>query len=230
MRLSSKAILANRRLPKSQSGAAVLVFLLLVVVSASTLLLGKLNDRVKYSVYSPATGAALAEARDSLLSWAVNHPYNPGTMPMPDRNGDSNYDGDADCFNGTINANLLLGKLPWRDMPSPCKDAATLRGLSVFATDKSGEHLWYAVSKNLVYEAPDYPFISPGLVNKTTDWITVRNQNGTVISNRVAFILIAPGPVLSGYADCEGLSYTSQDRTGSAPGIGRHYHRRNNLQ
>jgi hypothetical protein len=109
----------------TQSGAALLVFLLLIVVSASTLLLNRLNASIKNSVYSPATSNALEQARSALMAWAVNHPFNPGTLPMPDRNGDSNYDGDADCFNGTITASLLLGKLPWRGMPSPCKDSAS---------------------------------------------------------------------------------------------------------
>ena len=207
---------------RNQSGAALLVFLLLIVVSASTLLLTRLNAAIKNSIYSPATSNALEEAKVSLLSWAVNHPFNPGTLPMPDRNGDSNYDGDADCFNGTITTSLLLGKLPWRGMPSPCKDAASLSGLSVFATDRSGEHLWYAVSPNLVYESPDYPFVSPGLLNKTTDWITVRDANGNIVSDRVAFVVIASGPAMSPYADCDGLSYVGQDRSGTAPDAGNY--------
>ena len=66
----------------------------------------------------PVSSAALAEARQALTSWAVNHPYNPGTLPMPDRNGDGNYDGDADCFNGVINNNLLLGMLPRVPIPA----------------------------------------------------------------------------------------------------------------
>lgn len=202
---------------RHQSGAAVLVFLLLVVVSASTLLLNRLNAAMRLSVYSPVTSDALQEAKTALMSWAVNHPFNPGTMPMPDRNGDSNYDGDADCFNGTITNTLLLGKVPWRGMPSPCKDAADLSGLSVFATDKYGEHLWYGVSKNLVYESPEYPFISPGLIHKSTDWITVRDANGNILSDRVAFVVIAPGPALAPYSNCDGLNYSGQDRSATAP-------------
>ena len=196
-----------------------MAFLLFIILSASSLLLSKLNSSIKQSVYGPASSIAMEEARDAIISWAVNHPFNPGTIPMPDRNGDGDYDGDADCFNGTINNNLLLGRVPWRGMPSPCKDAASLSGLSLFATDNSGEQLWYAVSKNLVYESPDYPFISPGLLEKATDWITVRDRNGNIISDRVAFLIIAPGATLFGYADCDGLSYAGQDRVGTAPNV-----------
>ncbi|NNE39175.1 MAG: hypothetical protein HKN08_12785, partial [Gammaproteobacteria bacterium] len=205
--------------PRSQTGAAALTFLLFIIITATALLLDKLNTSIKLSVYNTASNVALEEARDALMAWAVNHPFTPGTLPMPDRNGDADYNGDADCFNGTINDNLLLGRVPWRGMPSPCRDAADLNGLSIYTTDRAGEHLWYAVSKNLIYESPDYPFISPGLLNKTTDWITVRDKNGNVISDRVAFIVIAPGTTLFGYGDCDGLSYAGQDRTSAAPDI-----------
>ncbi len=210
---------------RSQSGAALLVFLLLIVVSASTLLITKLNASIKHSPYNPQISLSLNEAKEALISWAVNHPFNPGTLPMPDRNGDGDYDGDGDCFNGgPIGNNLLLGRLPWRDYPGPCKDAASLFGLRIYPgittdldTDKFGRVLWYAVSVNLVYETSAYPFISPALVNKPTGWITLRDVNGNVISNRVAFVVLAPGPALSPYANCDALVYAGQDRSGAAP-------------
>ncbi len=201
-----------------QSGAALLVFLLLIVVSASTLLLNKLNTAIKRSVYNPESALHLEEARVALMSWAVNHPENPGTLPMPDRNGDGDYDGNSDCIPPvivTLANNHLLGKIPWRGSTSPCVTPLTGLGINVF--DSTGEQLWYAVSKNLVYEHPDYPFISPGLLYKTTDWITVRDSGGNIVSDRVAFVVIAPGPVLSPYANCGGLSYSGQDRSATAP-------------
>ncbi len=220
-------VIPNSPGSKSQSGAALLVFLLLIIVSASTLLLNRLNSGIKRSVYNPATSSALNEAKEALLSWAVNHPVNPGTLPMPDRNSDSNYDGDSDCYNGgPIGNNLLLGRIPWRDYPSPCKDSASLSGLGIYpgisadiGADRSGRVLWYAASHNLVYETPEYSFISPGLINKPADWITVRDSNGAILSDRVAFIVIAPGPVLSPYTNCNGLSYAGQSRSGNAPAI-----------
>ena len=67
------------------------------------------------------------------------------------------------------------------------------------AADATGEALWYAVSSNLVYESPSYPFISPGLLGKSDGWITVRDGTGAILSSRVAFVLIAPGPALAGW-------------------------------
>jgi len=211
-----------------QTGAALLVFLLLVVVSASTMLLSRLNSAISQSVYNPATSLKLDEAKTALLAWAINHPFNPGTLPMPDRNSDSDYDGDSDCYNGgPIGNNLLLGRLPWRGYPSPCKDAASLSGLGLFpgittdiGSDRTGQVLWYAAAHNLVYETPEYPFISPAIAGKPNGWITVRDSSGAVISDQVAFVVIAPGPVLSPQASCGGTVYAGQDRSGSAPAIG----------
>jgi hypothetical protein len=219
MLFRSSTQICNTNGAARQSGVALLTFMLIMVVSASTFLLTKLNAQIKHSVYRPDSSIALQEVRDVMTAWAVNHEFNPGTLPMPDRNGDGNYDGNADCFNGAISPNLLLGRIPWQDIPSPCRDSTELPGLSIYVTDRYGEHLWYAVSKNLVYETPEYPFISPGLLNKNTEWLTVRDHNGTVLSDRVAFLLIAPGPVLLPYSNCGGFSYAGQDRGGAAPDI-----------
>jgi hypothetical protein len=194
--------ITGRSIRGSQSGAALLVFLLLIVVSASTLLLNRVNSAIKHSVYNPATSVALEEAKVALISWAVNHPVNPGTLPMPDRNTDGDYDGDSDCYNGgPIGNNLLLGRIPWRGYPPPCKDSPSLSGLSIHPgissdmdSDPSGRVLWYAAAHNLVYETPEYPVISPGIFNSSDGWLTVRSSSGEIISSRVAFIVIAPGP------------------------------------
>jgi len=209
---------------QGQTGAALLVFMLILVVSASTFLLTKLNSSIRHSAYNPATIIALNEAKEALIAWAVNHPRNPGTLPFPDRKETTNpnYDGYSDCIpsNVTLNNNHLLGRLPWRGGTAPC--VTPLTGLGINVRDSSGEHLWYAVSKNLVYQHPAYPFISLGLLKKSSDWITVRDQTGGVISDRVAFVVIAPGPALSPYTNCDGLSYAGQDRSGNVPDI-EHY-------
>ncbi len=189
-----------------QSGTALLGFMLIIVVSLSYYLIRNLNQNFRLNSLNAQTTNALAEAKQALLSWAVSHPVNPGALPMPDRNGDGEYSGESDCFNGAIGNNLLLGKMPWRDVASPCKDASELSGLGLYPVEHTGEVLWYAVSKNLVYESPSYPIMSIALLNKTMDWITVRDPNGVVISDRVAFVVLAPGAALG-----------NQNRSGTAP-------------
>jgi len=190
-----------------QSGAALLAFLLIIVTGASYALVRELNASIRRANNGVETAQSLYEAKNALLGWAISHPTYPGTLPMPDRNGDGDYDGDSDCYNGgAIGNNLLLGKLPWREVSSPCKDAAVLPGLRTYALDSSGEQLWYAVSHNLIYETPEYPLISMALLDKNTDWITVRDKNGNVISDRVAFVVIAPG-----------FTNENQDRSSATP-------------
>lgn len=198
----------------SQHGAALLAFALILLAGSSYYLLRTMNEGVVRAEIGIESTQSLKRAKEALISWAVNHPVNPGTLLLPDRQETTNpnYDGDSDCFNGTIASTHLLGRLPWRDYPSPtCIDSGTVGGLKLYALDSTGEQLWYAVSKNLVYQSPDYPFISPAILNKTTDWITVRDPNGNVLSNRVAFVVISPGNALG-----------TQDRSASAPDIGNY--------
>ena len=158
---------------KKQQGVALLALMLVIVIGASYLLLRDMNTVVRRASNEEESTRALKTAKLALMGWAVNHPVYPGALPMPDRNGDGDYDGDSDCYNGgAIGNNLLLGKLPWRDAPGPCKDSALLSGLGINVTDSSGEQLWYAVSHNLVYETPEYPFISLSILYKTTDSTT----------------------------------------------------------
>ena len=187
--------------------------MLIIIIGLSYYLVRDMNEYLRKTIIGTETIDALSEAKNALKAWAINHPFNPGTLPMPDRNSDGNYDGDSDCYNGPapIGNNLLLGRLPWKGFPAPCKDAASISGLNVFLRDSSGEQLWYAVSKNLVYESPDYPNISPDILDKTSDWIKVRDANGNVISDRVAFVVISPGSPVG-----------NQNRSGTAPAAGEY--------
>ena len=191
---------------KKQSGAALLAFVLIILAGSAYLLTKKFNTNSSRYKSDQITNDSLNLAKVALIGWSLSHPDNPGMLLFPDRNGDANYDGNSDCTTGTVNNNLLLGRLPWYGQGSPCISPQT--GLNLIVKDYYDEELWYAVSKNLVYESPNYPFVSPALLNKTTDWITVRDSNGNVISDRVAFVVISPGRALDG-----------QDRSASAPAI-----------
>lgn len=146
------------------------------------------------------------------MGWAVSHPNAPGLMPWPDRNADGNHDGDSDCASlssgATFNPAFLLGRLPWRGRTNPCE--RTHGGLCIDVRDGAGERLWYAVSRNLIrrYQSPaGYPAINPRLADTAPyPWITVRDGNHALLSDRVAVVILAPGMALNG-----------QDRAGTAP-------------
>lgn len=195
------------KFPQKQNGAALLLFILLLVTGASTLLVSKINKASAQYYRDDQAMTALVEAKNVLIGWAAAHPYNPGTLIFPDRNGDNNYDGFSDCTtHPTVGNNLLLGKIPLRGRATSCKDYSTLPDLKLSASDFFGEVLWYAVSKNLLVENTNYPFINTSMLNVTNDWLTVRDRSGNILSDRVAFLLIAPG-----------TSIEDQNRSGVSP-------------
>lgn len=190
----------------TQRGVVLLVMLLILLLGSSYVLVQRLNHVSEVMIQDQATAHALAEARAALLGWSVGHPDRPGMLPYPDRNGDGNYDGNSDCPAGAINANMLLGRLPASGQTAPC--IQPLSGLGVNVTDGSGQGLWYAVSRNLLYQPSGggYPAIDPALPEVSTNWLTVRDEFGNVLSDRVAAVILAPGAALRG-----------QNRAGAAP-------------
>lgn len=188
----------------SEKGVVLLVFAVILLVGSTYLLTVSLNSSSNRFNRYEITYDYLKEAKQALIGFAVYHPDNPGLLPFPDRNGDGNYDGNSDCTAGAVSNSLLLGRIPWQGQGNPC--IAPQTGLNIQSVDYSGQEIWYAVSKNLVYESPDYPFVSPAILNRNSDWITVRDQNANVLSNRVAFVVFSPG-----------IALTGQDRSATAP-------------
>ena len=216
----------TKHLHHKQSGAALLAFMLIMVAGLSFAFLTQFNSARQKTENNMKNVEALQKAKEAVITWAVNHPIAPGTMPFPDRNGDGNYDGDSDCSTSSpLNYSLLLGKLPWRGATTPCTNPYSSMGLSISesgvkvrAIDSAGEEIWYAVSRNLLNTGSNYPAIGPNTLDINTDWITVRDRNGNILSNRVAFVLISPGIAFPDPA----ISALGQDRSTVAPDA-KHY-------
>ncbi len=184
---------------------------LLALVSAS-LLIDRLLERPGQPLPRVrATGALLDEARSALIGFALSHPNAPGRLPYPDRNADAaGYDGVSDCNNtpfdpgtglgGPANPPLRLGRLPWRgalDTLSGCLDAAfTQWRLEATSPLRNFDGLWYAVSGNLLHNSGQRLNWSLVDGNPAFPWLKVRAANGSVLSDRVAFVVIAPGRAL----------------------------------
>lgn len=190
-----------------EKGLALLVIVFLIGLATTAYVLYSLNSDEMRIEREKVTIQALSTAKSALISWAVSNSSQPGMLPYPDRNGDSNYDGQSDCATVAFNYSFLLGKLPWRAADNA--NCATLgSGMGNDLKDGQGESLWYAVSRNLVYDYPnaEYPVINPGIINAPTrQWMVVRDKNGSIISDRVAAVILAPG-----------ASIGDQDRSGSS--------------
>jgi len=189
-----------------QSGIGLLILMSILLVGVSALLITALSTGQLTTEARNKTASKLFQAQRALLGWSLAHSTYPGMMPYPDTRLDSNYDGSSDCPQLPINNTDLIGKIPWLGQTTPCP--APLHGLGTRYTDNSGQVIWYAVSKNLLYNvnSKSYPSINSEIKSISTNWISIIDSNGNTVSNRVAFVVIAPG---------RALSY--QNRSGAAP-------------
>ena len=125
-----------------QRGVILIALLAILGVGAIYLFLKQLNASQLRTSREQITTAALAQAKEALVGYAIaygdTHPGPPrpvhGYLPCPDPNGSLgvNPEGSSETCGGTdVNA---VGRLPWKTI-----------GLPV-ARDGNGECLWYAVS------------------------------------------------------------------------------------
>lgn len=152
---------------RRQRGAALLLLLLLLLAGAGLLFVSGLKSAAVELTAQHKTIAALAQAKQALLGYALLDPggtsVNPGRLPCPDQDNDGNAQGAA-C------ATPHIGWFPWRTL-----DIGELR-------DGNGERLWLLV---------DGAFRSGGgALNSTVQ------PSLTLDGRAVVAVLFAPGPVL----------------------------------
>lgn len=162
-----------------QSGAALLAFMLVILTTASYLLLNQLNAHTNQLTRAASSQIALKNAKQALLLYAMNYPElrsnqtkGPGFLPCPDQDNDG-LDDALNCSTAGIGA--TTGRLPFR-----------ILGLED-EQDSSGERLWYAVSNNFNNRQSDYTVINsetPGLlsVDGTADIVAVIIAPGTPVA------------------------------------------------
>ncbi len=175
---------------KSQHGAAMLIFMLLLVSAVSYALVSKLNNARKPYTRDLVTSRVLAEAKQVLMGYAITYPdkinanASPGYLPCPDLDNDGDAEGGCALAGPT---NRTIGRFPNETLNvSELKDA-------------SGQKLWYVLSDNFRNFAGLQPLNSdtPGQLN-----IDV-NINGVIdvvadgdIDDIVAIILAPGEPVI----------------------------------
>jgi len=171
-----------------QHGAALMVMLVIMVMGALTFLVSSLSKSGVQIERDKVTAAALAQAKEALIGYAVSQPItSAGDLRLPDLGySDSSLSVRAEGssppnFTGNIQGYSLIGKFPWKTLGTP-----PLR-------DGYGECLWYVLSgwfKNTN---------SSSSINwDTSGQIDVLDGNGNVIASNLAAVLAAPGPVLDG--------------------------------
>ena len=160
---------------RGQSGSVLLSIMLVLVVSASFVLVSKLNANTRQFTRQSGSLGALNEAKIALIAYAINYPETtgnpngaPGTLPCPDINNDGSA--GANCSFPATSA----GRFPWRTLEMP------------ELTDYSGEVLWYVVADN--FRTPQV-----GPINSDTAGNLIVDGNTDVVA-----VIFSPGYVLAG--------------------------------
>ena len=156
--------------PRKSRGAALLLFLLVVVIAFSTFLLSSYSTVSLDTRRQQKTLDALAQAKEALIGRAASDINRPGSLPCPDVDGN----GSAEIFNGN-ECQAYIGRLPWKTLGLP-----ELR-------DGDGERLWYALSPKIRDNYTAQPINSEESLELNLD----DEQN-------IAAIIFSPGPQLSG--------------------------------
>jgi hypothetical protein len=215
--------MARRHLRRLQTGAALLIFLVLLIMGVLTYLVNNLSPETLEAQRERITREALTQARDALIGYALRYreeqaaqtppkpdrPY--GFLPMPDpgtsrfnsgqQNPSCNTEGCAmDFINGSFPGQheTIVGRLPWKTLGLP-----PLR-------DGYGECLWYVVSahhKSLEFD-PNIPMNWDTLGHLDVVVANGTNALNSMLANahdRPVAIIYAPGSPLPG-----------QDRSDSA--------------
>jgi len=157
-----------------QRGAVLLVMLVIVVMGATTVLVGSLSTTRMQTARQGTTAAALAQAKEALIGRAVSDDNRPGSLPCPDTDNDGIVNGVAgNCTSSYI------GRFPWKTLELP--DIG----------DGNGERLWYAFSPSFRDNPAAGPLnsVSP---NPWADPLTLGDKTNIVA------IIFAPDAPLSG--------------------------------
>ena len=141
---SARSCASPRAARRHQQGVVLLALILVVLVGSSAVLLGKLNERAQDLARQVQTQAALRDARNALIRFAVTYPEtqdkpdrSPGYLPCPDQDDDGSA--ESNCADTT---GSTLGLLPVRDL-----------GIDALL-DSSGGRIWYAVSDEFKNNQP----------------------------------------------------------------------------
>jgi hypothetical protein len=176
---------------KTQSGIALIMFLTIFLLSATGILLYRLNNRTSIMLKNQAqTAQALAQAKEALIGFAATyaethpvHEIQQGFLPCPDSNGN----GSANPACGSADRSVI-GRFPWKTLGLP-----PLR-------DGSGECLWYAISGTYKKDRPETP--PPLITNDTNGLFIVQNANDVTIAgdrpeNQAIAVIFAPGRAIA---------------------------------
>lgn len=179
---------------RPQRGAALLIFALILTIGLLGAFLSRLNSATQATQRDQITSAALAQAKEALIGYALGYPethqvgganvYVPGHLPCPDTGGGTEGKETSPC--GTKGV-TVIGQLPWSTLGlPPLKDA-------------DGNCLWYAVSGNFKAN-PKADLLSRDTVGqfRIVDEDGATALVGAVPATQAIAVIFSAGPPVSG--------------------------------
>lgn len=154
-----------------QSGAALLVFMLIGVIASLSFFFHGFNARTA-ATRDQETMQTLALAKEALIGWSASRTSAPGILPCPEDTSLIGLPTEGSALPFCSNSLPSVGRLPWRTLGLP-----DLR-------DDTGEKLWYALSPG---------FRSSPINSDTPAQLTVDG-----ISNSAVAIIFSPSSPLHG--------------------------------
>ena len=188
-----------------QRGAALMVMLVLLVVSVAAILVNSLTTTSLKNARKAQTAAALAQAKEALIAYAVNDANRPGELPCPDFNNDGMITLSPD-YSGS-NCKTLVGWLPWQTLGLP-----DLR-------DGNGDRLWYALANpfhangTAILNSDTPANYSLPILNPAQMLTVIDGATGATLESGVIAIVFSPGTVLQGQT----RSYSDSNATTALP-------------
>ena len=179
-----------------QDGIALLVFIIILALTAISLILREMSiSDIRYE-QNIKTSNALAQAKQALLAYAItyidNNPGEFGFLPCPDVSAISGNEGDSDGSCGVTNANSI-GLFPWGTLETGVVKSG------------SGDCLWYAVSGN--YKNVNLATKTEMLNEDTNGWFQIYQfdrqlDSGVLVQgaqpeDRVVAVIIDPSSALA---------------------------------
>ena len=213
-----------------QRGAALIILATILILTVIILMVGKFSQNKQRLQREAKTIERLADAKEAVIAIAMANVVLPGVLFYPDRSaGDGNFDGLEDCSGGAnpqTFPNLLMGRLAFRGAGDDDNcDARVATSLDIGQSMTQGEDtypLHYVMSQNLAeFNVGMQNSINANVVNKAGGWLTVSDENGIIIGQRVAFIIFDPGPPLTGQNRFSPIANAAQYLDNfNVPGIG----------
>lgn len=210
MKQAEKSVPAGRRpLPRAtrrEQGAALLLFMILVVMAALAYLISNLTPEAIERRRNQQSQEAMALAREALIGYALQYREQQiaqgqpdrvyGYLPLPDlgtthnnNTGCTEEGCDAANFSGNSLNTTVIGRLPWRTLGiEPLRDG-------------HGECLWYAISGGHQRIQQGVPLNWDTLAHLD---IVIANGSAALTSvlasahDRPVLVIYSPGPALPG--------------------------------